>query len=88
MTRTTNSALLKSFETFELLRIAAQEREMPAQLIVTFLWVASHDGCKQEDLPEAVSMSPNCVSETSNGLAANTVWITDQFELDPQRARS
>ena len=74
MTLISNNAILKLFETFELLRIAAQEREMPAQLIVTFLWVASHEGCKQEELSDAVSMSPSSISR-------NVTWLSGKHRL-------
>ena len=71
MTLTTSSTLFKCFEIFEVLRIAAQEREMPAQLIVIFLWIASHDGCKQEDLSAAASISTSSVSRNVSWLCGN-----------------
>ena len=74
MTITSSRSVLKTYETFEILRIAAQEREMPAQLIITFLWIASHDGCKQESLMEAASISKSAVSR-------NVSWLSGKHRL-------
>lgn len=46
------------------------EREFPMQLATTFLWIACHDGCRQEDLIEATSMSASSVSRNVSWLGA------------------
>lgn len=63
----TNEALYRAYLVVEVLR-STGEREFPMQLASTFLWIASHDGCLQEDLPDAISMSPSSVSR-------NVTWL-------------
>lgn len=63
----TNQALYRAYLVVEVLR-STGEREFPMQLASTFLWIASHDGCLQEELPEAISMSASSVSR-------NVTWL-------------
>ena len=57
---------------FEILR--SQEREFPAQLVSTLLYVAAHNGCRQEDLMEATSMS-------SSSISRNVTWLGPRHRL-------
>tara|TARA_Y100001938_G_scaffold48727_1_gene67821 strand:+ start:430 stop:741 length:312 start_codon:yes stop_codon:yes gene_type:complete len=79
---------------FEVLR--ATEREFPAQLVSTFLYVATHNGCRQEDLMEATSMSSSSVSRNVNWLGPKhrlkdregLKWIYREVDpIDPKRYR-
>ena len=72
--RTTSQEMLRIFHLFESIRVEAQEREMPAQLVLTFLFIASHDGCAQASLPEAIKMSPSSVCR-------NVKWLSGHHRL-------
>lgn len=65
---------LQAFNVVELFR-STGEREFPAQLMSVFLWIAAHDGCKQEWLPEAVTMSASSVSRC-------VTWLGPQHRLE------
>ena len=65
-------ALYRMYMAFEVLR--AKEREFPAQLVSTFLYIASHNGCRQEDLMEGTSMSSSSVSR-------NVTWLGPRHRL-------
>ena len=65
---------MRVFLVIEVLR-STGEREFPLQLASTFLWIASHDGCKQEDLIKATSMSKSAVSR-------NVTWLGPRHRLD------
>jgi len=70
----TSEESLCAFNVVELFR-STGEREFPAQLMSIFLWVAAHDGCKQEWLPEAVGMSASSVSRC-------VTWLGPQHRLE------
>ena len=49
-------------------------REIPVQVIATFLYVASHDDCNKIDMERAL-----CLSSASG--SRNTDWLSDQHRL-------
>ena len=49
-------------------------KEIPAQVISTFLYVASHDDCNKIDMERALKMS-------SASGSRNTDWLSDQHRL-------
>ncbi|AGF91118.1 transcriptional regulator [Synechococcus phage S-CBP2] len=53
----------------ELFRVAGG-REFPIQLLLFFLYVASHDGCRQSVLTKAVGMSTASVSRCLDKLGS------------------
>lgn len=53
----------------EILR-SAGEREFPLQLASVFMWIASHDGCLQEDIQASTSLSSSSVSRNVNWLGS------------------
>lgn len=63
----TNPALKQAYLLIEILR-STGEREFPMQLASTFFWIAAHDGCRQEDLVAASSMSSSSVSRNVSWL--------------------
>ena len=65
--------MLKAYLLTEVLR-ATGEREFPLQLASTFFWIAAHDGCRQEDLVKATSMSSSSVSR-------NVSWLGPKHRL-------
>ena len=65
-TATSNKDIERIYRGFEILRSSAGERELPAQLLSTFLWAASHDGCYQSELTAATSMSSSSVPALPN----------------------
>ncbi len=65
--RRTNDALYRAHLVFEVFR-ATGEREFPAQLSSVFLWIASHEGCLQEDVAEAL-----CIARSS--VSRNITWL-------------
>lgn len=71
--RLTSLGAFRTYLVLEVLR-STGEREFPMQLAATFLWIASHDGCRQEDLIEATSMSPSSVSR-------NVTWLGPKHRL-------
>ena len=70
-----NPPIVQQFKILEILRRASDTNEMPAQLISTFLYVASHEGCNQEDLMKVTGMSSSSVSRC-------VLWLTGQHRLD------
>ena len=52
---------MRAFYVVELLR-STGEREFPAQLMAVFFWIASHEGCKQEEVAGKVHISPSSTS--------------------------
>jgi len=68
-TNTERPALYRMYLAFEVLR--SKEREFPAQLVSTFLYICSNNGCRQEDLMKATSMSSSSVSR-------NVTWLTNR----------
>ena len=65
-------SLHRMYMAFEVLR--TKEREFPAQLVVTFLYICTHNGCRQEDLIEATSM-------TSSSVSRNVTWLGPKHRL-------
>lgn len=65
-------SLHRMYMAFEVLR--ATEREFPAQLVSTFLYICTHNGCRQEDLMEATSM-------TSSSVSRNVTWLGPKHRL-------
>jgi DNA-binding MarR family transcriptional regulator len=65
---------LRAFYVVELLR-STGEREFPAQLMAIFLWIASHNGCRQYDLVDACSISIGAVSR-------NVTWLGPRHRLE------
>ena len=65
---------MRAFLVVELLR-STGEREFPAQLMAVFFWIASHDGCRQEDVSDAVSISKSSVSRC-------VTWLGPKHRLE------
>lgn len=59
--------LIRLFKALEVLRVS-ESGELPLQLAATFLWVAAHPGCLQQDLPEVVTVSPASISRCLDWL--------------------
>jgi DNA-binding MarR family transcriptional regulator len=57
----TSEGAFRAFMVVELLR-STGEKEFPAQLMSIFLWIASHNGCKQEDLIKDCNIKRSSVS--------------------------
>lgn len=51
------------------------DKEIPAQVIATFLYVASHDDCSKVDLEKALAFS-------SASGSRNTDWLSDFHRLN------
>ena len=49
-------------------------KEIPAQVIATFLYVAAHDDCNKIDMEKALDLS-------SASGSRNTDWLSDQHRL-------
>ena len=67
------SLINKAYLVVECLRMTG-EREFPMQLASTFFYIAANDGCRQEDLVNATSMSSSSVSR-------NVSWLGPQHRL-------
>jgi DNA-binding MarR family transcriptional regulator len=50
------------------------DREVPAQVIMTFLYIAAHDNCHKQALEEDLNMT------TASG-SRNTDWLTTKHRL-------
>ena len=74
MGKLSSEGALRSFYVVELMR-STGEKEFPAQLMSCFLWIASHNGCRQEDLQKACSISPGAVSR-------NVSWLGQKHRFD------
>lgn len=70
--------LKRVYLAFEILR--SQEREFPAQLCSCFLYICAHNGCRQEDLVEATSLSSSSVSR-------NVTWLGPRHRLGKEGLR-
>lgn len=68
----TNQRLGRLLEAMDLFR--SLDREFPAQLISTFLYVASHNPCHKEALEEDLDLT------TASG-SRNTDWLSDVHRL-------
>lgn len=65
--------LLDVIETLRVLDV-----EMPAQVIATFLFVATHDGCTTQEMQEELGL-------TAASCSRNTTWLTGEHRSNPQR---
>lgn len=72
--RPSSEGALRAFFIVELLR-STGEKEFPAQLMSVFFWIASHNGCKQEDLVKRCNLSPSSVSRC-------VTWLGPQHRLE------
>ncbi|MEC7112725.1 MAG: MarR family transcriptional regulator [Candidatus Thermoplasmatota archaeon] len=64
----TDARLDKVHHAFELLRLL--DREIPGQLVSTFLYLASHDGCHKQALEQELNF-------TTASSSRNTDWLSD-----------
>lgn len=71
--QTTDPSLKGLAEVIDLLRL--MDREVPAQVVATFLYVAMHDNCHKAALEEDLGLS------TASG-SRNTDWLTKQHRLN------
>lgn len=70
----TSDPLYRLYLVMELLR-ATGEKEFPMQLASIFFYVASHDGCRQEDVIRGTGISPSSVSR-------NVSWLGSHHRLE------
>ena len=63
----TQLKLRRLIAALEMFRVAGG-REFPIQLLLFFLYVAAHDGCRQSRLIKAIGMSPASVSRCLDKL--------------------
>ena len=68
----TNPRLGRLLEALELFRVL--DREVPAQVISTFLYVASHNPCHKQALEQDLGF-------TTASASRNTAWLSDQHRL-------
>lgn len=66
----TGSLSIKAYEFMNHLCEEAGERELPAQLVKTFLYICIHDDCTQAELAAATQMSASSVSRNISWLSA------------------
>lgn len=59
--KVTSEGSLRAFLIIELLR-STGEKEFPAQLMATFLYIAAHNGCSQQDVLKATHIAASSVS--------------------------
>ena len=69
----TDFQMQKLAQAVELFR--THDKEIPAQVIATFLYVASHDDCAKVDLEKALAFS-------SASGSRNTDWLSDFHRLN------
>lgn len=72
MKAVTDRALLHTMKAFELLRFL--DREVPGQLVSTFLFVASHNPCDKQHLEQELKL-------TSSSASRLTDWLSDYHRL-------
>ena len=72
----TSKDVIRLLAAIEKLRVL--DMEMPAQLISTFLYVASHDGCHSLALREDLEM-------TAASTSRNTDWLSGFHRNNPAR---
>ena len=65
---------MRAFMAVELMR-STGEHEFPAQLMAIFFWIASHNGCKQEDLIKDCNISKSSVSRC-------VTWLGPRHRLE------
>lgn len=94
MDHETAEALYRAYLIMEVLR-STGEREFPLQLAACFCWIASHNGCLQEDLVEATSLAASSVSRNvtflgprhRNGKDGLRLVRRERDSRDPKRWR-
>lgn len=64
----TDARIEKVHQAFDLLLLL--QREIPGQLVSTFLYIASHDGCHKQALEQELNM-------TTASSSRNTDWLSD-----------
>ncbi len=69
----TNAQIERLLKAIKLLRVL--DREIPAQVIATFLYVASHDNCHKQAMEEELGLS------TASG-SRNTDWLSKIHRLN------
>ena len=69
----TNEALFRAYRLTDILR-GLGEAEFPLQLAGIFFYVASHDGCLQEEVTEMLSIAHSSCSR-------NVSWLGDKHRL-------
>jgi DNA-binding MarR family transcriptional regulator len=69
----TDPHLLGLSKIIDLFRL--MDREVPAQVIMTFLYIAAHDNCHKQALEEDLDM-------TTASSSRNTDWLSDQHRLN------
>ena len=80
MTAVTDTDLLRCYLVMEVCRSTGL-REFPMQLASTFFWIASHNGCLQNDLMVRTSMSSSSVSRNVDWLGALTRYGKEGLKL-------
>ncbi len=74
----TNDSLYRMYMAFDVIR--SLDREFPAQLLITFLYIASHNGCRQEDIATETSM-------TTSSVSRNVTWLGPRHRLGKEGLR-
>lgn len=68
----TDPSLLGLSKIIDLFRL--MDREVPAQVIMTFLYIAAHDNCHKQALEEDLNM-------TTASASRNTDWLSEHHRL-------
>lgn len=66
-TQSTDARIEKILSAFELIRLI--DREMPGQVVSTFLYVASHDGCHKQAIEQELNMTTASASRNTDLLS-------------------
>jgi DNA-binding MarR family transcriptional regulator len=69
----TNPSIERLLKVIEVLRLL--DREMPAQVLASFLYVASHDSCHKQAMEEDLSF-------TTASSSRNTDWLSKFHRLN------
>lgn len=72
----TNDDMIPLLEVMQKFRV--MDAEMPAQLLATFLYIASHDGCHTGALQEDLEL-------TAASSSRNTDWLSNRHRTNPAR---
>ena len=72
VTDITDASLLPMVDLMQLFR--EWDREVPAQVVVTFLYIAAHDGCHKQVLEDDLGFSTASSSR-------NIAWLSDEHRL-------
>lgn len=73
VTETTDAALLPLLDVIQIFR--EWDREVPAQVVITFLYIASHDGCHKQVLEADLEFGTATCSR-------NVAWLSDEHRLN------